>query len=362
MPARHVDVAPPGAAPYRITIAEGIAASPEPALAEARVAGRLVVVSTPPIWRAIHGRLGPTFRDAEPLLIPDGERNKHMANVARIYDGLVRTNADRATTLVAIGGGVLGDTAGFAAATFLRGLKLVQVPTTLLAQVDASVGGKVGVNHPSGKNLIGAFYQPRAVLIDPTVLETLPRREFRAGLYEVVKYAVIASPSLFTLLQGRMRDLFARDPDVLVPVLEECCAIKARIVEADEFEHGPRRILNYGHTIGHALEAITKYRRFRHGEAVGFGMLAMARLAVARAAMPRDTADAVASLIATMGPLPSVSDLSAREALAAIAHDKKVVDGTLHAVLATGIGQTSIVNNVTPQEFVSAMMAIGMRA
>ncbi|MBL8143919.1 MAG: hypothetical protein JNM38_22580 [Acidobacteria bacterium] len=159
-----------------------------------------------------------------------------------------------------------------------------------------------------------------------------------------------------------MRDLFARDPDVLVPVLEECCAIKARIVEADEFEHGPRRILNYGHTIGHALEAITKYRRFRHGEAVGFGMLAMARLAVARAAMPRDTADAVASLIATMGPLPSVSDLSAREALAAIAHDKKVVDGTLHAVLATGIGQTSIVNNVTPQEFVSAMMAIGMRA
>lgn len=361
MSLRHVDVAPPGAAPYRISIADGLAASPDTALAAAGVTGRLVVVSSQPIWRALHGRLGHVFREQEPILVADGERNKHMGSVARIHDGLVRARADRGTTVIAIGGGVLGDTAGFAAATYLRGIPLVQVPTTLLAQVDASVGGKVGVNHAAGKNLIGAFYQPRAVLIDPAVLDTLPRREFRAGLYEVVKYAVIASPSLFETLQARMRDLFARNRDVLIPVLEECCAIKARIVECDEFERGPRRVLNFGHTIGHALEAITKYRRFRHGEAVGYGMLAMARLAVMRRALDDDAADAVATMIAAMGPLPSVSDLSAGEALAAIAHDKKVVAGTLHDVLVTAIGQTAMVNNVTPAEFTEAMLAIGMR-
>lgn len=358
---RFIDVAPPGASAYRITIADGLAAAPEAALAAAGITGRLVVVSTPPIWRAIYGRLGPAFQGLEPILIPDGEKNKHLVSVARIYDGLVRANADRATTLVAIGGGVIGDTAGFAAATFLRGIPLVQVPTTLLAQVDASVGGKVGVNHTAGKNLVGAFYQPRAVLIDPAMLDSLPRREFRAGLYEVVKYAVITSPSLFATMQGRMRDLFARDRDVLLPVLEECCAIKARLVEADEFEHGPRRALNFGHTVGHALEAITKYRRFRHGEAVGYGMLAMARLAVARKALQADASGALTAMIAAMGPLPSVIDLSARDALSAIAHDKKVIAGTLHTVLATAIGDTRIVNDVTPDEFTAAMLGIGMQ-
>ena len=301
MPHRFVDVTPPGATPYRITIAEGIGAAPEAALAAAGITGRLIVVSTPPIWRAVLGRLGPALNGAEPILVPDGEKNKHLASVARIYDGLVRANADRATTLVALGGGVIGDTAGFAAATFLRGIRLVQIPTTLLAQVDASVGGKVGVNHAAGKNLLGAFYQPRAVLIDPAMLDTLPRREFRAGLYEVVKYAVIASPSLFTTLQGKMRELFAHDRDVLAPVVEECCTIKARIVEADEFEQGPRRVLNFGHTIGHALEAITKYRRFRHGEAVGYGMLAMAKLGVARKVLAPSVSDALAAMICRHG-------------------------------------------------------------
>jgi 3-dehydroquinate synthase len=169
---------------------------------------------------------------------------------------------------VAVGGGVTGDIAGFAAATYLRGIPVVQVPTTLLAQVDSSVGGKVGVNHPLGKNLIGAFYPPTAVVIDPELLTTLPRREFRAGLYEVVKYGVIASRPLFERTARDLKALFARDASALLPIIAESCRIKASIVEQDERESGLRRTLNFGHTAGHALEAITKYRRFRHGEAV----------------------------------------------------------------------------------------------
>ena len=219
--------------------------------------------------------------------MPDGERHKHLGTVARVYDGLLAANADRGTVVVAVGGGVVGDTAGFAAATFLRGLPLVHVPTTLLAQVDSAIGGKVGVNHPLGKNLIGAFYQPRAVVVDPAALASLPRREFRAGLYEVIKYGVIASANLFERVRSSLHDVFERSEAGLVPIIAECCAIKAGVVERDEREQGERRHLNFGHTIGHALEAITGYRRFRHGEAVGYGMLAASRLAVSRKAMSR---------------------------------------------------------------------------
>src|SRR4030095_16915382 len=183
---------------------------------------------------------------------------KQLATVGRIYDALIRANADRSSAIVAIGGGVVGDVAGFAAATYLRGLPVVQVPPARLAQVDSAVGGKVGVNHPMGKNLIGAFHPPAAVVVDPLLLSTLPRREFRAGLYEVVKYGVIASRSLFDTIVNGLPALFARDPALLVPVIAESCRIKAAIVEQDERESGPRRALNFGHTTGHALEAITE--------------------------------------------------------------------------------------------------------
>jgi 3-dehydroquinate synthase len=320
---------------------------------------RRFIVSNATVWR-LHGEALSGVTAEEPILLPDGERFKQLPTVGRIYDALIRAGADRATTIIAIGGGVVGDIAGFAAATYLRGVPVVQVPTTLLAQVDSAIGGKVGVNHAAGKNLIGAYHQPSAVVVDPDVLASLPRREFRSGLYEVVKYGVIASRPLFDRLQVQMKQLFARDATVLVPVITECCRIKGSVVEQDERESGPRRALNFGHTLGHALEAITKYRRFRHGEAIGYGMLAAAHLAVSRGTLPASDRDALAALIAQMGPLPSVTDLSAREAVEAIGRDKKVVAGNLHFVLPVGIGATTTVTDVTIEELVSAAREIGL--
>src|SRR6185503_13476460 len=205
-----------------------------------------------------HGeRLAAALGGADPILLPDGERYKNLQSISKVYEALIRANADRGSTIIAVGGGVVGDTAGFAAATFLRGIALVHVPTTLLAQVDSSIGGKVGVNHALGKNLIGAFHQPALVVIDPLLLKTLPRREFRSGLYEVVKYGVIASRDLFDRVVRHTKEIFDRDPSVLVPVIVDSCRIKAEVVTADERESGVRRVLNFGHTIGHALEAVT---------------------------------------------------------------------------------------------------------
>ena len=261
---------------------------------------------------------------------------------------------------MAIGGGVLGDTAGFAAATYLRGVPLVQVPTTLLAQVDSAVGGKVGVNHAQGKNLIGAFHPPALVIVDPALLSTLPRREFRAGLYEVIKYGVIASRPLFDRVAASLPALFKRDAEALMAIVTESCRIKAAVVEEDERETGVRRTLNLGHTAGHALEAVTKYRRFRHGEAVGYGMLVAAEIATRRGSMPPADRDALAALIAKMGPLPAVADLPVADALDAIAHDKKVVAGQLHYVLPKAIGESEVVADVTKDEIAAALKSIGM--
>jgi 3-dehydroquinate synthase len=194
--------------------------------------------------------------------------------VGRVYEALIQRNADRAVVIVAVGGGVIGDLVGFAAATYLRGVRIVHVPTTLLAQVDSAIGGKVGVNHALGKNLIGAFHPPQLVLADPTLLATLPRREFRAGLYEVIKYGVIANPALLERISTSMTALFERDTDAVTHIVAESCRIKAQVVSADERESGMRRVLNFGHTVGHALEAVTKYRRYLHGEAIAYGMLA----------------------------------------------------------------------------------------
>jgi 3-dehydroquinate synthase len=237
----------------------------------------------------------------------------------------------------------------------------VQVPTTLLAQVDSSVGGKVGVNHPLGKNLIGAFHQPAVVVIDPLLLRTLPRREFRSGLYEVVKYGVIASRPLFDRLATGTKALFARDPAALVPSVVESVRIKADVVSKDEREGGLRRILNFGHTVWHALEAVTKYRRFRHGEAIAYGMLAAADLAVARGALAEPERQALAGLIARLGPLPPVADLPMAEVLDAVKRDKKVVHGTLHFVIAIEIGATMTVDDVTEEELRAVLRRLGLQ-
>jgi 3-dehydroquinate synthase len=343
-----------------IWIGDGIAEQLPALLEEHGVGRRRFIVSSPLIWR-LHGKqLQHLGSGAEPILIPDGERYKNLQSVSRIYEALIRAGADRGSAIVAVGGGVIGDTAGFAAATFLRGIALAQVPTTLLAQVDSSIGGKVGVNHALGKNMIGAFHQPAVVAIDPLLLKTLPRREFRSGLYEVVKYGMIASRELFDRVARQTKEIFAKDPDVLLPAIVDACRIKARVVSADERESGLRRILNFGHTVGHALEAVTKYRRYRHGEAIALGMLAAADLAVARGALAERERQALAQLIAQLGPLPTVSDLGTDEILEAIRRDKKVVHGRLHFVLAIEIGATMTVDDVTEEELRAVLKRLGL--
>ena len=347
---------------YAVTIADGAIDRLPSLLADIHAPLRRFVVSSPLVWR-LHGpQLARAIGTTEPILIPDGERYKQLATVARVYDALVRANADRASTIITFGGGVIGDMAGFAAATYLRGIALVHVPTTLLAQVDSAIGGKVGVNHPQGKNLIGAFYQPHAVVIDPTVLGTLPRREFRAGLYEVIKYGMTSSPDLFRRVATDRKAIFSRAPEALTPVIAESCRIKAEVVSSDEREAGPRRILNFGHTAGHALEAVTKYRRFRHGEAVAYGMLVAAELATARGALADRDRQALADVVISLGPLPPIADVSSAQMLDAVQHDKKVVAGTLHYVLPTAVGATAIVDDVTGKELRAALRRAGFAA
>ena len=346
---------------YGVHIEPGAAARLDALLTAARVPARRFVVSNTTVWR-LHGETFASLFSEEPILLPDGERHKHLQTVGRIYDALIRARADRASAIVAIGGGVLGDTAGFAAATFLRGVPLVHVPTTLLAQVDSAIGGKVGVNHPLGKNLIGAFHPPALVVVDPAVLGTLPRREFRAGLYEVIKYGVITNRALFDRVASSLPRLFARDSDALMAVVTESCRIKASVVEQDEHETGLRRTLNFGHTAAHALEAVTKYRRFRHGEAVAYGMLIAAQIAVARGTMPAADRESLSGLIAKMGPLPAVTDIGVEDVLEAITHDKKIVAGQLHYVLPTAVGACEVVPDVKKDEIAAAMRSIGMPA
>ena len=333
-----------------------------PALLDAHgIGARRFIVSSPVIWRFHGPQIQHALGAGEAILIPDGERFKNLQSVSRVYEALIRAGADRGSVLIAVGGGVIGDTAGFAAATFLRGITLVHVPTTLLAQVDSSIGGKVGVNHALGKNLIGAFHQPALVAIDPLMLRTLPRREFRSGLYEVVKYGMIASRDLFDRIAHNTKAIFARDPAVLGPAIVESCRIKADVVSQDERESGLRRILNYGHTVGHALEAVTKYRRFRHGEAIAYGMLAAADLAVARGALADRERQALAQLITLLGPLPPIGDLPIPEVLEAIRRDKKVVHGTLHFVIAIEVGATMTVDDVTEGELRGVLRRLGLK-
>jgi 3-dehydroquinate synthase len=345
---------------YAITLDQAVLDLLPRVLDEVKAPARRFVVSSPVVWR-FHGARLAKAGIGEPILVPDGERYKQLQTVSRVYESLIRANADRASTLLTFGGGVIGDMAGFAAATYLRGIALVHVPTTLLAQVDASIGGKVGVNHALGKNLIGAFYQPHAVIIDLSVLGTLPRREFRAGLYEVIKYGMTSSPPLFDRIARDRSAIFARDPEILSSVVAESCRIKAAVVSADEREAGPRRVLNFGHTAGHALEAVTKYRRYRHGEAVAYGMLVAAELAVLRGALAASDRTALADLVASLGPLPPIADITTREMFEAMQHDKKMIAGRLHFVLPTAVGATTIVDDVTEKEMKAALVKVGFK-
>lgn len=345
---------------YTITIGHGVLDRLPRLLDEAAAPARRFVVSSPVVWRFHAAKLAQAGL-GEPILVPDGERFKTLQTVAKVYESLIRANAERQSTLVTFGGGVVGDLAGFAAASYLRGIALVHAPTTLLAQVDASIGGKVGVNHALGKNLIGAFHQPHTVVIDLAVLGTLPRREFRAGLYEVIKYGVTFSPALFDRIGRDRSAIFAKSEEALTAIISESCRIKAEVVAADEHEAGLRRILNFGHTAGHAIEAVTRFKKFLHGEAVAYGMLVAAELAVARGALAERDRKALADLIASLGPLPPVSDITRAELLEAMRHDKKMVNGRLNFVLPTAIGATTIVDDVSEKEMKAALVRVGFK-
>jgi 3-dehydroquinate synthase len=350
----------------RIAIGPGLLSSLGAAVADACPgASRVVVVSSPKVW-ALHG---PAIRqglslgradDEAPVLVNDGEKAKTMATLGKVHDALVMRGIDRKAVLVVVGGGVIGDLAGFAAASYLRGIRLVHVPTTVVAQTDSAIGGKVGVNHRLGKNLLGAFHQPSLVAVDPSVLATLSRRELRAGLYEVVKYGVIASAPLFERCATDMDALLDGSPDALLPVITECCAIKAEVVTKDEREDGLRRILNFGHTVGHALEAVTHYRLLRHGEAVAYGMKAASAIAVARGTWTADDHATLVRLLDRMGPLPAIAGLDADAVIAATRRDKKVVAGTLHFVLPARFGETTIATDVDEAQVRASLAAIGI--
>ncbi|MEZ5292129.1 MAG: 3-dehydroquinate synthase [Vicinamibacterales bacterium] len=355
MPSTTIDVTA-RAGRYRVVVDAGAQRRLGSTLEQAGLTGPSVVVSSPRVWSAIGQRFGRTA----PILVPDGERAKTLATVARVYDRLVDANADRGVTVVAVGGGVIGDMVGFAAATYLRGVGLVHVPTTLMAQVDSAIGGKVGVNLAHGKNLVGAFHPPSLVLVDPEALGSLSRREFRSGLYEVVKYGLIAEPALLDRLDRELPAILSQEGGALADVIATSCRIKASVVSEDERELGVRRILNFGHTVGHALEAVTDYRRLRHGEAVAHGMRAALALGVARGLTPPSLADRAQALLARLGPLPTVADLAARDVLDAMRRDKKIVRGRLHFVV-IGPSGPATVTDVTPREFTRALTAIGIR-
>jgi 3-dehydroquinate synthase len=320
------------------------------------------LLSSPRVWK----RWGPPLRKrfaATPgrkpplvVLFPDGEPAKTLATLEKVCRGLAASRIDRRGMIVAVGGGVVGDVAGFAAATYLRGVRLVHIPTTLVAQVDSAIGGKTGVNLPEGKNLVGAFYQPALVLVDPDVLQTLPPRQFRSGIYEVIKYAVLGDRHLFEFLENRMTPVLRQDRAALDWILPRCIGAKAQIVSRDERESGPREALNLGHTFAHALEALTRYRRFVHGEAVGWGLIAAARLAVAIDWLPQEEADRIETLVRQVGPLPVLPRIPTARWMAAMRADKKARDGRLRLILPRQIGEVRAAENV-PERSLARVLA-----
>lgn len=324
--------------------------------------GLTFVVTTADVWQ-LHGAtlersLG--SRSYQVLFFPGGEPNKRMAQVESLAEQMVEAGGDRSSIVIAFGGGIVGDLAGFLAAIFMRGIPVIQIPTTLLAQVDAAVGGKTGANLIGGKNLIGSFHQPLAVLIDPDVLKTLPEREFRAGLYEIVKSGIIRDVELFQILDERSSDVLAQQSDILERIIASAVRIKAEVVTADEREGDLRRILNFGHTFGHALEAETKYERFLHGEAVAWGMHAATHLAERTGHLSSGDASTIHRVIAKYGPIPSLEGIAAEWLAARLKSDKKTVQGKVHFVLPTKIGDVAIVSGVDDKLVLDAIeMALG---
>jgi 3-dehydroquinate synthase len=282
----------------------------------------------------------------EILFLPGGEDQKRLAPLESLADEMVELGADRTSTVIAYGGGIVTDMAGFLAAIFMRGIPLLQIPTTLLAQVDASIGGKTGVNLVSGKNLIGSFHQPLAVLIDPAVLDSLPDREYRAGLYEIIKAGIIRDEPFFRFLADERDAILSRQSHAVDRIIVDSVRIKAEVVSTDEREGDLRRILNFGHTFGHALEAETGYTRFLHGEAVAWGMRAAVYLAQITGHLSAEDCVEILEMLRLYGPIPPVDGIPAGNLHARLVHDKKTVQGKVHFVLPVRIGEVTVVSGV----------------
>jgi 3-dehydroquinate synthase len=316
---------------------------------------RVFVVTNDDVWRHQGARLekGLARVPFEKLVLPAGEPNKRLAPLEALACQMIDLGADRQSLIIAFGGGIVTDMGGFLAAMFMRGIPVIQIPTTLLAQVDAAVGGKTGVNLANGKNLIGAFHQPLAVLVDPAVTETLPEREYRAGLYEVIKHGIIASEPLFRLMTQRRDQVLAKCTPEVTEIIAESVRIKAEVVSADEKENGLRRILNFGHTFGHALEAETRYERFLHGEAVAWGMKAATHLASIEGMLA--DSEEIIHAIESYGPIPTLNGLSVDALQKRLTADKKTVHGKVHFVLPVAVGKVEVVSGIDPRNVTIAM-------
>jgi len=352
-----VDVAL-GTRSYPIWIGAGLLA--DAARWRAAIRGRHVLVVTnetiAPLYlaRVQAGLLG---LDHASLVLPDGESHKTLANTAAVFDALAALGANRDATILALGGGVIGDLAGFAAACWMRGIDFVQLPTTLLAMVDSSVGGKTGVNLAAGKNLVGAFHQPRAVVVDSDTLATLPAREYRAGLAEVVKYGAIGDTAFFAWLEAHADALAARDADALVEAIAVSCRHKAGVVARDEHEQGERALLNFGHTFAHALETQTGYGTLLHGEAVSIGMVLAANLSADLGHAPRADAERLAALLRALGLPVTPPACDPQRLLTLMRLDKKNLSGRLRLILWRGIGLAEIVPDIDEQAILHVLEA-----
>ncbi len=342
-----------GLATYQSVVERGILKSASRFLPAS--AGKLFLVTTQDVWQHHQHSLDPRITArAHVLFFPGGESNKRLSCLETLADKLIENGADRTSVVIGFGGGIVTDLSGFLAAVFMRGIPVLQLPTTLLAQVDAAVGGKTGVNLIGGKNLIGSFHQPLAVLIDPDVLATLPDREYRAGLYEVIKCAIIRDPELFRLLAQQSDAVLARQPNTVDALIAAAVRIKTEVVSADEREGDLRRILNFGHTIGHAIEAETRYTQFLHGEAIAWGMLAAIHLAELNGSLSTSDAGAMRELIALYGPLPSAANLKPESLLTRLSSDKKTLGGKVHFVLPITIGRVTIKTGIPDEEILRA--------
>ena len=349
-------------ASYRVLIGQGLLESLLPRIHRAlsRKPQRIFVLTSPAIWALWSEQFLSSFdREAPPtiLFLPPGETNKNLRTVEVLLREMAAAGADRSSLLIAFGGGIVGDLGGFLAAIYMRGIDYVGVPTTLLSQVDSSVGGKTGVNLPEGKNLVGCFHHPRAVFADVLTLQTLPARELRAGLFESIKAGIIRDARLFAYMEKNAAALLAGDATALEYVIAASVRMKAAVVGEDERESGVRMILNLGHTLGHALESVTRYRKFLHGETVGLGMIAALEIGRRRATVTKAQADRITRIIDQYGPFPHAS-IAPEQLIAASARDKKHSAGVHRFVLPVGIGDAAVVNDVTTEELTAAATAM----